>query len=86
MTTVTLLDGIPITEHLDRTTDKFAIQYWHWFFFAQPEIPERVINADPDAWYHGNTAAMGAENYDEWRDAIRNPRLCAPCSRTTGPA
>ena len=73
VTTVTLLDGIPITEHLDRITDKLAIHYWHWFFFAQPEIPERVINADPDAWYHGDPAAMGAENYDEWRDATRKP-------------
>jgi len=75
VTTLTLLDGIPITEHLDRITDNFAIHYWHWFFFAQPEIPERVINADPDAWYHGNPAAMGAENYDEWRAATRNPEV-----------
>src|SRR5580704_1888664 len=75
VTTLTLLDGIPITEHLDRITDNFAIHYWHWFFFAQPEIPERVINADPDAWYHGNPAPMGAENYDEWRAATRNPEV-----------
>lgn len=75
VTAVALLDGIPITEHLDRITDNFAIHYWHWFFFAQPEIPERVINADPDAWYHGNPVAMGAENHDEWRDAMHNPEV-----------
>jgi haloacetate dehalogenase len=68
-----LLDGIPISEHLDRADAKFATAWWHWFFFAQPETPERVINADPDAWYRGDPAAMGRENYDEWRAATRDP-------------
>ena len=72
---VALLDGIPIIEHLDRMTTDFAVAYWHWFFFAQPEIPERVINADPDSWYHGDPAAMGQENYDEWRAAIHQPEV-----------
>jgi haloacetate dehalogenase len=54
-------------------TAEFATRWWHWFFFAQPEIPERVINADSDRWYHGDPEAMGQENYDEWRTATRNP-------------
>ena len=70
-----LLDCIPISEHLSRITAEFATRWWHWFFFAQPETPERVINADPDRWYHGDPEAMGQENYDEWRTAIRNPRV-----------
>lgn len=70
-----LLDCVPISEHLSRITAEFATRYWHWFFFAQPEIPERVINADPDSWYHGDPEAMGQENYDEWRSAIRNPQV-----------
>jgi haloacetate dehalogenase len=68
-----LLDCIPISEHLSRITPMFATRWWHWFFLAQPEIPERVINADPDSWYHGDPDAMGQENYDEWREAMRNP-------------
>ena len=68
-----LLDCVPISEHLSRITAKFATRWWHWFFFAQPEIPERVINADPDRWYRGDPEAMGRENYDEWRTAVRNP-------------
>ena len=56
-----LLDCIPISEHLSRITAEFATRWWHWFFFAQPEIPERVINADPDSWYHGDPEAMGQE-------------------------
>jgi haloacetate dehalogenase len=75
VTAVALLDGIPITEHLERMSSDFAMAYWHWFFFAQPEIPERVINADPDSWYRGDPAAMGQENYDEWREATRKPEV-----------
>ena len=60
-------------EHLSRITPDFATRWWHWFFFAQPEIPERVITADPDSWYHGDPEAMGQENYDEFRSATRDP-------------
>jgi len=70
-----LLDSVPISEHLSRITAQFATRWWHWFFFAQPDTPERVINADPDAWYRGDPAVMGRENYDEWRQAIRNPEV-----------
>jgi haloacetate dehalogenase len=70
-----LLDCVPISEHLSRITADFATRWWHWFFFAQPETPERVINADPDAWYRGDPETMGRENYDEWRRAVRNPQV-----------
>jgi haloacetate dehalogenase len=73
--TVTLLDCIPIIEHLDRADWRFAKQWWHWFFFAQPDIPERAINANPDDWYHGAPQTMGADNYDEWWEATRNPAV-----------
>ncbi|MGW7198156.1 alpha/beta hydrolase [Streptomyces chryseus] len=72
---VALIDCLPISEHLSRITDTFATQWWHWFFFAQPDIPERVINADPDSWYRGDPRSMGRENYDEWREATRNPEV-----------
>ncbi|MEU5894006.1 alpha/beta hydrolase [Streptomyces sp. NPDC047461] len=70
---VAFLDCLPLTEHLSRITAEFATQWWHWFFFAQPGIPERVITADPDSWYHGEPEVMGRENYDEWRHATRDP-------------
>ena len=68
-----VLDGVPIIEALDRCDARFAELWYHWFFFAQPETPERVINADPIAWYHLDEAAMGPENYAEMVEAIRNP-------------
>lgn len=72
---VALLDSIPIVEHLDRMTPEFATAWYHWFFFAQPDIPERVIGADPEAWYGGDATAMGAENFAERQAAIRDPAV-----------
>ena len=70
-----IADCLPTSEHLDRITPRFATDWWHWFFFAQPETPERVINADPDAWYKGDPDVMGRENYAEWRAAMRDPEV-----------
>ncbi|MFI6044526.1 alpha/beta fold hydrolase [Nocardia sp. NPDC051321] len=72
---VVLMDCLPISEHLSRITPEFATRWWHWFFFAQPGTPERVINADPDSWYQGDPDVMGRDNYDEWRAATRNPEV-----------
>lgn len=75
VTRVALLDCVPISEHLDRADARFATAWWHWFFFAQPELPERVIMANPDAWYQGDPGSMGAENYEEWRAAVHDPHV-----------
>lgn len=70
-----VLDSVPISEALSRCDARFATAWWHWFFLAQPEIPERVINADPDSWYGQGADAerMGADNHSEWLAAIRDP-------------
>jgi haloacetate dehalogenase len=75
VTRLALLDCIPLSEHLARADAAFATAWWHWFFFAQPEIPERVINADPDGWYRGDPAVMGTENHAEFRAATRDPAV-----------
>ncbi|MEJ2854396.1 MULTISPECIES: alpha/beta fold hydrolase [unclassified Saccharothrix] len=51
VTHLAALDVVPIGSALARCGPEFARSWWHWFFLAQPEVPERVINADPDAWY-----------------------------------
>src|SRR5215212_256984 len=68
-----VLDCIPIVEHLERADAGFAAAWWHWFFFAQPEKPERAILADPDAWYGARAETMGAENYADFRIAVHDP-------------
>ncbi|HEV3400757.1 MAG TPA: alpha/beta hydrolase, partial [Acidimicrobiales bacterium] len=73
VTHLAVLDCIPIVEHLDRADARFATAWWHWFFFAQPDKPERAIGADPDAWYGGDPAVMGEENHADFRRAIADP-------------
>jgi haloacetate dehalogenase len=70
---VALMDSVPIGEALARCSATFASAWWHWFFFAQPDKPERAILAGPDAWYGGGPDAMGVEAYAEYRAAIHDP-------------
>ena len=50
VTHLAVLDAVPIVEALGRCDARFAQAWWHWFFFAQAEKPERAILADLDAW------------------------------------
>ena len=68
-----VLDGVPISEALGRCDATFARRWFHWFFFAQPPVPERVINADPDAWYTFTDEHMGPEAYADLKAAIHDP-------------
>ncbi len=73
-----VLDSVPIGEVLARADARFAAAWWHWFFFAQPAVPERVITADPDAWYGTGperAASMGEGHYTDFLTAIRNPAV-----------
>ncbi|WP_448607820.1 alpha/beta hydrolase [Geodermatophilus sp. URMC 60] len=73
VTHLAVLDCIPIVEHLDRADARFATAWWHWFFFAQPDKPERAILADPGSWYAGDPGVMGAENHADFRRATSDP-------------
>ena len=73
VTRLAVLDAVPILEALERCNARFAQAWWHWFFFAQAEKPERAILADPDAWYRNLPDRMGRENYADYRVAIHDP-------------
>ncbi|PFG29382.1 haloacetate dehalogenase [Paramicrobacterium agarici] len=72
-----LADCVPISEHLARADAAFATARWHWFFYAQPDKPERAIAADPLAWYGFDADTMGAENFAEVAEAVRRPEVIA---------
>lgn len=73
-----VLDSVPIGEALARADARFAAAWWHWFFFARPDRPERAILADPLSWYGGDAERMGAENYADYVRAISDPAtVCA---------
>jgi haloacetate dehalogenase len=76
ITHLAVLDAIPIADALARCDAPFAQAWWHWFFFAQPDKPERAISADPDAWYgrpEAKRRQMGDAAYADYRAAIHDP-------------
>ncbi|MEW1843917.1 alpha/beta hydrolase [Nonomuraea angiospora] len=74
VTRLIVMDGIPIGEALARADARFAAAWWHWFFLGQTAKPaERVINADPDAWYTATAEQMGQEAYEDYHRAIHDP-------------
>jgi haloacetate dehalogenase len=70
-----VLDILPTWEHFARTDKTFALGYFHWFFLAQAHpLPERLIGADPDAFY----LRRGREMFDvqalaEYRRCFQDP-------------
>lgn len=71
-----ILDGLPILEHLERADWKFARDWYHWFFFAQPEKPERAILSDPLAWYSKlSPHHMGKAAYEELVELVNDPAV-----------
>ncbi|MDF0699686.1 alpha/beta hydrolase [Rhizobium sp. MC63] len=71
-----VVDSLPVIEHLERADWKFARDWYHWFFFAQPEKPERAISTDPLAWYDKlSPGLMGKEAYDDLVDVIHTPAV-----------
>lgn len=67
-----VLDSVPILEALERADARFAEMWPHWFFFSSDQA-ERVITADPLAWYRPDRQQMGQENYDDMVSAISDP-------------
>ena len=55
-----VLDVVPTGEVWARADAQLALVYWHWAFLAQPApLPERLIGADPDAFFDGHVRALG---------------------------
>lgn len=76
VTHAVIMDGLPIVERLERCDARFASAWWHWFFFGQTDKPaERVIDADPEAWYRLDEEQMGPESYEDLRRAIHDPEV-----------
>jgi haloacetate dehalogenase len=71
------LDIIPTGEHFRRADMQFGLGYWHWFFLAQPyPFPEKMIGADPDAFFSGRPNrgnVHAAEALEDYLRCYRNP-------------
>jgi haloacetate dehalogenase len=73
VTHLVAMDAVPLGEALARADARFATLWWHWFFYAQPDKPERAILADPEAWYRSDRQRMAAENRADYLRAIHDP-------------
>ena len=76
-----VLDIAPTREMYRDTTDLFARLYWHWFFLITPApFPERMIGADPDAYWlkkcgsgSAGLSAFAPEALAEYLRCFRDP-------------
>ena len=77
VTRLVVMDGLPVTEHLERLNEQFVRTWWHWWFLGQTDKPaEPIINADPDGWYRTPAPAeMGEANFADLRAALRHPAV-----------
>jgi haloacetate dehalogenase len=77
VTRLVVMDGLPVTEHLERLNETFVRTWWHWWFLGQTDKPaERVINPDPDGWYRTpSPAEMGQDNHADVWAALRDPAV-----------
>lgn len=61
VTALAVLDILPTADVFARVDAAFARSAWHWFFLAQPgDLPERLIAADPDAFFLRGTDGLFA--------------------------
>lgn len=73
VTKLGVLDSVPIVEALERAGAAFAEAWWHWFFLGASPHAERVINADPLAWYRPDPVVMGDDNHADMVAAVTDP-------------
>ena len=74
ITRLVVMDSIPIADVLARCDARFARAWFHWFFLGQTDKPaERLINANPDAWYTASGEHMGEEAFADYRRAVSDP-------------
>ena len=75
-----VFSNIPIGEAFRRITREFALGWYHWFFFAQPDVPERLILENPDNFYRWGErrqaelpAYFTPEAVEDYRRCVYNP-------------
>lgn len=82
---LTVMDIVPTHHLLANVTQAVATAYYHWFFLAQPApLPERMIGADPDAFFEsclagwgGGMAGFAPAALEAYRAAWRRPEIIA---------
>ena len=73
-----VLDIVPTGDAFRLADTRFGLAYWHWFFLAQPDgLAERMIGADPDAFYfrqrYQARELFAADALDDYLRCARRP-------------
>jgi haloacetate dehalogenase len=70
-----VLDILPTAEMWVRIDRRLGLVNWHWFFLAQPApFPERLIGADPDAYYYrGDRSRFHPTALEDYLRCVANP-------------
>jgi haloacetate dehalogenase len=76
VTALGVLDVLPTADVFARVDAAFARAAWHWFFLAQPgDLPERLIAADPDAFFLRGPTPFTPEAVAAYRAAWSRPEV-----------
>jgi haloacetate dehalogenase len=76
VTALGVLDVLPTADVFARVDAAFARGAWHWFFLAQPgDLPERLIAADPDAFFLRGATPFAPEALAAYREAWARPEV-----------
>ena len=72
-----LLDILPLEYIFSQGRDGYARRYWHWYFFLQRGLPERLIKVDPAGFINQLFARRGnvldPENVAHYTEAFSRP-------------
>jgi haloacetate dehalogenase len=86
---VAVLDIIPTLHMFENVNREMAQTYFHWFFLSQENgVPEKLINADPEAWIasrfsgrHLEHSAVETSAITEYTNVFRDPaHVAATCA------
>jgi haloacetate dehalogenase len=83
-----VLNIVPTVEQFERLTPANAIEYWPWFFLAQPApLPERLIAAAPEHYVRSLIQAwaawperIGADALEHYVEAYSVDAIAASCA------
>ena len=84
-----VLDIIPTLHMFENVDREMAQSYFHWFFLTQENgVPEKLINADPEAWIasrfsgrHRGDGAVESSTIAEYTNTFRDPaHVSATCA------
>ena len=72
-----LLDILPMEYVFDQGRDGYARRYWHWYFFLQRGLPERLIKQDPTGFltqlFHRRGEVLDLENVAHYIEPFATP-------------